>query len=202
MQNSQETAIFQMPRFAGNFREALLLEIPENPTRQNKSIWKALFLSIIFTCSLVAFPWQGSKQDVILTESNFLAIVNQDRSKEGLTPLRQNQQLQMAATAKAQNMLNKGYFSHNSPDGTTPWDFIKSAGFSYQYAGENLAINYTNPNELLADFLRSPSHRDNLLSPLFTETGVAVVTGEFQGHPAVVTVQMFAAPKTMPLAAK
>ena len=105
-----------------------------------------------------------------------------------------NAKLQLAAEEKARHILQNGYFAHNSPEGIKPWDFIKNAGFAYDFAGENLALNYTSSYELEKDFLASPDHRDNLLSPLYSETGVAVVSGTFKGEPAVITVQMFATP--------
>ena len=129
-----------------------------------------------------------------LDPESLLAVLNQDRLKYGLEPLEADSTLQTAAMAKAQDILNRSYFAHISPDGTEPWDFIKDAGFKYSFAGENLAINYESPLELQNDFMDSPHHRENLLSPLFSEVGIAVARGEFRGQRATITVQMFASP--------
>lgn len=163
------------------------------PPSQHRIGWSAFFLIALFPSLLVALPTYGSVEQALSSE-NFLLTVNRNRMSQGLQPLRQSQKLQEAARAKAQNMLREGYFSHNSPAGITPWDFIKLTGFSYQFAGENLAMNYTDPQELLQDFLLSPTHRENILSPLFSETGIAVIAGQYQGTPAIITVQMFADP--------
>lgn len=160
---------------------------------------KRLFgLKIFFAVSLIGFsaislPSKGSAEP-ILTSDNLLQALNQDRVQYGLKPLVENPELQRAAVAKARDILNNNYFAHVSPTGVQPWDFIKAAGFAYSFAGENLALNYTNPTELEHDFLQSPAHRENLLSPLFTEIGIAVVPGITRGQPAVITVQMFGTP--------
>lgn len=130
-----------------------------------------------------------------------LNVLNQDRIKYGLSALTADQKLQEAATAKALDILQNNYFAHISPAGRQPWDFIKNAGFKYSFAGENLAINYQNALELQNDFMNSPNHRENLLSPLFDRIGIAVMEGEFRGKKAVVTVEMFASP-TETVAAK
>ena len=129
-----------------------------------------------------------------LDSEALLVVLNQDRLKYGLDPLKADNVLQIAAEAKARDILSRSYFAHVSPDGTEPWDFIKDAGFKYSFAGENLAINYESALELQNDFMNSPNHRENLLSPLFSEIGIAVARGEFRGKKATITVQMFASP--------
>lgn len=142
---------------------------------------------------LVFVPPVSEGPDQILTEENLLGLVNQDRTAAGLFPLHPSVKLARAAEDKARHMLKSQYFAHVSPAGLEPWSFIKNAGFNYAFAGENLAINYTNPYELEGDFLQSPSHRQNLLSSLFTEVGIAIVSGKYRGKPAVMTVLMFGA---------
>jgi len=156
--------------------------------------WKTLLVGMVFLISLVSFPQAGAAETT-LTGTGILKVVNQDRAGSGARPLLANDVLQMAAEAKAADIFANGYFAHTSPGGKQAWDFIKEQGFAYDFAGENLAINYTNSYELEKDFLASPSHRDNLLSPLFTEIGIAVKAGMYEGKPAIVTVQIFASPR-------
>lgn len=156
-------------------------------------VWKTLVVFTILLFSLVYLP-RYEASETKLTGTNLLNALNADRLRNGLTPLEENPQLLRAAYAKAQDILKNNYFAHTSPTGVKPWDFIKSEGFAYAFAGENLAINYQNAQELEQDFLKSPSHRENLLSPLFSAVGIAVVKGVSRGQSAIVTVQMFAAP--------
>ncbi|MFA6492870.1 MAG: CAP domain-containing protein [Patescibacteria group bacterium] len=120
-----------------------------------------------------------------------VSLTNESRSQNGLGNLLANSKLSNAAYAKAQDILAKDYFAHNSPDGKTPWDFINESGYVYTYAGENLAIGYSDANELFTAWMNSPTHRENILGPNYREIGIAVVSGEFQGAETIVAVQEF-----------
>lgn len=155
--------------------------------------WKLLLVTIILLLVTLSFPWQAAPETG-LQGDQVLQLINQDRIRLGLSPLKASVKLEEAAKAKAQDILAQGYFAHTSPAGLEPWNFIAQAGLDYLFAGENLALNYTNGYELVNDLLESPAHRKNLLSPLFSEIGVATVSGIYKGQPAIVTVQMFARP--------
>ncbi len=102
-----------------------------------------------------------------------------------------NYKLANAARAKGQDMINKDYFSHNTPSGATPWTFILNAGYNYIYAGENLAMNYSVAEDIVNAWMNSGGHRANILGTNYKELGVGVVTGEFQGYTTTMVVQMF-----------
>jgi hypothetical protein len=108
--------------------------------------------------------------------------------------------LDAAAQAKADDMAAKGYFSHTGPDGKEPWAWIKEAGYSYQYAGENLAVRFTDSADVVNAWMASPTHRANIVKPAYTEIGVGIAQGEFQGQPATYVVQYFGAPRGAPAA--
>lgn len=167
-------------------------KIPLYPKRKF-FFWRILVSLLIILLVFLSWPKQGSLE-VSLSPANLLELTNQDRDKFGLDPLKMNTRLTRAAYAKAEHMLRNAYFAHVSPQGVEPWNFIKEQNFAYAFAGENLAINYTSSYELEHDFLGSPSHRSNILSPNFTETGIAVVEGEIRGEPVILTVQLFATP--------
>ena len=96
--------------------------------------------------------------------STLVSLVNSSRAEQGLGALSVNGQLVSAATAKANDMLENDYFAHTSPSGKTPWDFISASGYSYVYAGENLAIGYNDSSELHSAWMNSPSHRENIMN--------------------------------------
>ena len=166
--------------------------VPRIP-KKSLSFWRFFLGAALVLTVFLSLPQQATLE-TDLSPDSLLNLVNQDRSRYNLKPLQTNSRLMRAAYAKGEHMLRNSYFAHVSPDGVEPWDFIRDQSFSFAYAGENLAINYTSSYELENDFLQSPSHRENLLSPLFTETGIAVIEGQFDGGPVILTVQIFAAP--------
>ncbi|MCA1734131.1 MAG: CAP domain-containing protein, partial [Acidobacteria bacterium] len=78
------------------------------------------------------------------------------------------------------------YFSHISPDGREPFEVIEDRGYDFREAGENLAAGFASAKLVVAAWMRSPGHRDNLLSPSFEAVGVAICddapTEDMRGH--------------------
>jgi uncharacterized protein YkwD len=92
-------------------------------------------------------------------------------------------------------MAAKSYFAHVSPEGVKPWHWLDVAGYRYDYAGENLALNFTDSQDVADAWMRSPTHRSNLLKSAYTEIGTGVATGTYQGSEAVFIVQLYARPR-------
>lgn len=128
-------------------------------------------LLLVILSLLLAGSYSGSP----LTARQILNLVNDDRAKHGLAQLAFDPTLNLAALAKAEDMINKNYFAHVSPEGKKPWDWFKNLGYNYSYAGENLAEGYTDPIDLENSWMSSPTHRANILSPFYSEIGLAVV---------------------------
>ena len=128
-----------------------------------------------------------------LSDQAFLDETNTARMESGLLSLIENVELTAAAKAKAEDMLQYGYWNHFRPsDNKAPWDFIKESGYSYRVAGENLARGFVTASGTTNAWLASPTHRANLLSVKYTDVGFATVSGTDQnGAPAFITVQMF-----------
>ncbi len=124
--------------------------------------------------------------------SDVISQVNQERLNNGKAPLIENAQLSSAAQAKANDMFASNYWAHNNPtNGRQPWNFIREAGYVYRYAGENLARDFGDTPNMVAAWMASPTHRDNIVSDRYTETGVAVVNGSLEGVETTLVVQMF-----------
>lgn len=123
-----------------------------------------------------------------------VALTNEQRASGQLSSLASNELLAEAAHNAAEDMAEKGYFAHVSPDGTSPWYWLKAVGYRYQYAGQNLAVNYNDSSELLQAWMDSPTHRENILDADYTEIGVGMATGTYNGKEAVFVVQFFASP--------
>lgn len=120
-----------------------------------------------------------------------VSLTNKERESAGLSPLTLDSQLSTAAMNKAGDMLAKNYWAHNSPDGTTPWVFIKSAGYDYLYAGENLARGFTSATDAMNAWMASPGHKENILSSKYKDVGFAIVSGVLTGEETVLIVQEF-----------
>ena len=115
----------------------------------------------------------GSKSDFSVT--TLLSSTNAERLKKNQPALSLDPQLTAAAQAKAEDMARHDYWSHDSPDGKTPWTFISAAGYQYQKAGENLAYGFSNASESVAGWMGSPEHRANILDPSYKNVGFGVV---------------------------
>lgn len=91
--------------------------------------------------------------------------VNAERLARGLGALALNESLNKSANAKCLDMQVKNYWAHASPDGTEPWHFFDTYGIEYLKAGENLAYAQETNEQIVSEWMASPTHRDNILYP-------------------------------------
>jgi hypothetical protein len=140
-------------------------------------------------------------ENVDISTEQLLELTNKDRAEQNLPPLVLNQVLSKAASLKATYMFEQDFWAHNAPDGTTPWYFFKKAGYTYTYAGENLARGFTDSSEVVDAWMNSPTHRENMLSPNYREIGFAVKKGKLLGEDTILVVEMFGSTDTAPIAA-
>lgn len=144
-------------------------------------LWLLSYAVIPFGISMLAqvFP------------STVVELTNRDRAMLALPRLDIDPLLMRAAQMKAEDMRDQGYFSHRSPKGITPWYWFDAVGYPYSYAGENLALNYYDSEEVLDAWMESQSHYSNIVSKNFAQVGVGVATGTYDGRPAVFIAQFF-----------
>lgn len=129
-----------------------------------------------------------------LIASRIVALANAERASLNLPGLKENDQLKAAAQQKAEDMAKRGYFSHQSPEGETPWTWLSENGYGYLAAGENLAINFDDSRLLNKAWMNSPAHRANIVRADFQEIGVGIARGRYEGGSAVFVVQFFGTP--------
>ena len=171
---------------------------------------RALFLYslllVLVKLSVLASPLllpYNLGQTSAVTSENIVSLSNQSRVDFDLPALMVSPKLEVAALNKARDMMKSGYFAHFSPEGVSPWFWIQQSGYSYSYAGENLAIRFSTAEGVNAAWLASAAHRSNILSKDFTQIGVAVLTEEFgKEGAATLVVQMFGAPAVQTAVAK
>jgi uncharacterized YkwD family protein len=120
-------------------------------------------------------------------EQQMLNLVNGERAKAGLGALKADLTLTKLARLKSQDMINRNYFSHESPTYGSPFAMMKSFGVTYNTAGENLAGNSTVSAAHTA-LMNSPGHRANILKSSFTHVGIGIVKG---GQYGMMFTQMF-----------
>lgn len=128
-----------------------------------------------------------------ITVADLLKDTNNQRQKVGDTPLVLNNQLSAAAAAKAADMFANQYWAHTSPTGQDPWSFITDAGYTYLFAGENLARDFGDSAGVVDAWMNSDSHRENLLNSRYRDVGFAVVNGKYNGYETTLVIQMFGA---------
>lgn len=118
-----------------------------------------------------------------ISVQDLLSLTNTERQKLGLPALSYNDQLAVAARAKAANMFADNYWAHINPKtGQTPWVFIQAAGYQYTYAGENLARGFTNTQDVINAWMASPTHRANVVSRNYQDVGFAIQQGNLTGE--------------------
>ena len=127
--------------------------------------------SMIYPSQVIKVP---NLAEVKRLAKEVVAIVNQERAKQGLAPLKDNWQLARVARYKSEDMRDKNYFSHTSPTYGSPFDMMKNFGIRYMAAGENIAMGQQTPASVMNSWMNSPGHRANILSKNFTEIGVGV----------------------------
>ncbi|HEV7701840.1 MAG TPA: CAP domain-containing protein [Candidatus Paceibacterota bacterium] len=140
---------------------------------------------------------------VVFDKTTFLASVlpgvlttltNEERAENDAPPLKINDLLSRAAQLKADDMAANGYFAHTSPDGKTPWYWLDAVGYDYKMAGENLAVNFFESDDVAKAWMESPTHRDNIVKKGYTEIGIGVASGTYEGQKTVFVAQLFGTP--------
>ncbi len=122
---------------------------------------------------LVATPALASD----ITRASVVAAMNEYRAEHHLPLLREDLRLDAAANDRMRDMEDQGYWAHESPDGRSPFTWLAPHEYDFHYAGENLASGFETTELLVAGWMESPGHRDNILSPHFEDCGIAIIDG-------------------------
>ena len=166
----------------------------------------ATILSIFLILNLAWYFVSSVRPDILgisysVSENELLVLVNNERTARGLAPLTLNPQLSDAARRKAADMLERNYWAHFAPDGSTsPWGFIRAAGYNYVNAGENLARGFADSSSTVNAWMSSETHRDNILASKYNDIGFAIVPGTLTGEETVLIVEIFGSTTSKTLA--
>ncbi len=100
--------------------------------------------------NILSLVWMGSQWMVsTVLPAVIVELTNQEREQGSLAELRRNPLLDEAARMKAEHMAQNQYFAHYSPDGVSPWFWFGRAQYNFVHAGENLAIHFTDSEEVV-----------------------------------------------------
>ncbi|MFA7302391.1 MAG: CAP domain-containing protein [Candidatus Paceibacterota bacterium] len=153
----------------------------------------------IFSLTVADRLLLGSSSLASVVSAVLVDLTNGDRSAHQIGGLTVSPVLTAAAQAKANDMASKSYFAHVSPiDGKNSWYWFQQVGYKFSYAGENLAVDFSDSADVERAWMQSPTHRANLLNGNFTEIGIAVAQGTYQGRPTIFVAQMFGTPAETP----
>jgi uncharacterized protein YkwD len=113
-------------------------------------------------------------------EAKMLVLVNEERQKVGLKPLKADPEIQVVARAHSRDMFARSYFSHITPEGASPFDRMKKGKVRFLAAGENLALGQT-LTICHRGLMNSPGHRANILNTAFGRVGIGILDGGIYG---------------------
>lgn len=130
-----------------------------------------------------------------------IQATNAARLAHGLPALAPSNKLNQAAQEKLNDMAAAEYFAHISPSGVTPWYWVNKNQYNYIVAGENLAIGFLAAQDTIDAWMKSPSHRANIVSTGYLDIGVAVGLVEINNESGILVVQMFGSPSSKEAAA-
>lgn len=133
----------------------------------------------------------------ILTKSGVYSFTNTERTQRGLRALGSSVELDRIATIRMKDMFANQYFEHVSPKGDSASKEADVVGYEYISLGENIALgNFKDDNALVQAWMNSPGHRANILHTKFTEIGIAVGKGMYEGRQTWIAVQVFGKPSS------
>lgn len=170
-----------------------------------KTYWPYLPVFAVLVAGVFLNSFLGRQHHSVLGYSTgisaqvLLAETNGERSDQHLPALQLNAQLTAAAQAKANDMAQRGYWSHVTPDGKQPWAFITAAGYQYEAAGENLAYGFGTSSDVMTAWMHSPEHKANIMNAVYQDVGFATANvANYQGTgPETIVVAEYGEPAGM-----
>jgi uncharacterized protein YkwD len=105
-------------------------------------------------------------------DQQILDLVNQERAKVGADPLSINEQLDQAADLHSQDQANMNKMDHTGSNGSELGDRIQGEGYQFSTAAENIAYGYEDAEAVVAGWVGSPGHYENMVNPDFEEIGI------------------------------
>jgi len=131
---------------------------------------------------LLLLPATAFAETNEITPENIVARMNAYRADAGLAPLRLDDRVTLAARDRMRDMEDTGYWSHESPTGMSPFTWLTVRDYSFTAAAENLASGFETARFLVDSWMESHGHRENILSPMYEDCGIAIIDGATTGR--------------------
>lgn len=141
-------------------------------------------------------------QTIPPTADAVIKQINSERSSRGLAPLKVNSKLTQAAAKRASYLAAKGALVHVASPAGEPWPTLKTEGYDYKSAGENLAQIPPSSFDVVDEWMNSAPHRANILTSAFEEIGIGITVCPYQGGKAYYVVAYFGQPRNQMLESK
>lgn len=125
-----------------------------------------VFLAIFYSIQ-VAYASPIAPKEII-------ELNNQIRIQNGLNPLSKSIELTIAAQKKATDLVNKNYWSHQTPEGKPFWVFVDKREYNWSHLGENLAADFVSAEGITNAWYNSELHRKNILGQNYQDIGVGI----------------------------
>lgn len=160
----------------------------------------SIFLKTVLIGAVLILPIEAWLTPDILVEQSkkIISLTNLIRQNLNLAALTESALLNQAAYNKAEDMLVNQYFAHAGPDNRTLGGWLKQIKYNFAVAGENLAMGFTSPEDVVNGWVRSQTHYQNMIDPDFTEIGVGMTSGLFEKVETILVAQYFALPTIEP----
>lgn len=139
---------------------------------------RSLLVGLLCMVAVTAAAIEPSNE---ITAENVLRLMNDYRAQEGLAPLHADLALQDAAADRMHHMEDESFWSHQSPDGLSPFHWLSQRQYPYRAAGENLAQGFETARLLVESWMESRGHRANILSANYEDCGIAIIDGSTLG---------------------
>jgi uncharacterized protein YkwD len=138
---------------------------------------RKILFAVLLLCSAAAFAGEND-----ITVENVIALMNVERAERNLPPLKADDRLMKAAADRMKHMEDEAYWSHTSPDGISPFVWVRMRSYDFKAAGENLATGFETARLLVTSWMESPGHRANILSETYEDCGIAIIDGATTGR--------------------
>lgn len=174
-----------------------------------KKTWIFLLLGFILGFSLIAFgagmmfgdnvqgyyyhfnlpTYSPPPEKTSISLTQLLNFLNEKRQKRNLKPLKENKMLDYVAYLRAKTIFDTQEYTHEATlSGMTYSTLTNKLGYFYKSLGENLAIGYTNEEQIITDWEKSKKHADIMFRNDYSEAGAYTLEGIFYGKSGNVTV--------------
>ena len=210
MEDGEEVMLGRNPNGLGYLRDLFIPHAgngyrPESlrPGRVLFHAAAALAVKSVMVVFVMSYPLTAWLTPDVAAEQGrkIILLTNDLRRSESLPALSVNSKLDQAAFAKVQDMFLKQYFAHTGVDGRGLEYFLRQADYDYSVSGENLAMGFSDPAEVVEAWKDSPTHYANLVDKDYQDIGVAMADDIFEGENTVLIAQYFGRPRRVQAAA-